>query len=448
MNGVSWLLAVFISSAIMLFALLYWFTRGYLVHQVDERLHGEVAEFHWIGRSAAITDITSLSRRDVARSRPYGLFDTDGTWLAGNIQTLPAVPAGEPFDYTVPLRDGNRLVEGHFRGIIVPTLSGLRIVVGHSTDEIIGFNQAWIRMLCAGLALTILLGLGCGAALKEMSNRRIRELSVTASEIMSGKLGQRLPTRGDHHDLDRLAEIVNTMLGEIERLVAEVRDVCAGIAHDLRTPMTHLRAGLERVRRRASRSSDYEEAIDAAIEQSDVVLNRFMALLRIAEIDASERKASFSEIALNTVLRDVVELYEPVGEDRGLSIVIHTPVTVMVRGDIDLLFGAIENLLDNALKFTPRGGAITLQTGYDEDVPVLQVADAGPGIDIGERRAVLRPFYRTATRQAHAVAGHGLGLSLVAAIARVHDADIEIHDNHPGCRIVLRFRGSPRSARV
>ena len=442
LSSVAWLLAVFISSAIALFAMLYWATHSYLVHEVDERLLGEVGEFHSVGRAEAIAHIDALSRRDVASSRPYGVFDADGTWLAGNIRVLPVARVDKPFDYAEPMRDGQRTVLGHFRGIIVPTISGVRIVVGHSTDEIRYFDRTLVRMLCVGLTLTILLAAGCGMALNAMSNRRIRAISLTGREIMSGQLNRRLPTRGTHHDLDRLAEIVNAMLDEIERLVAEVRGVCAGIAHDLRTPMTHLRSGLERARRRSNSVGDYESAIDAAIVQSDAVLNRFTALLRIAEIEADGRRASFDDVSLDTVIRDVVDLYEPVADDRGLTVSVHAPAPVQVRGDIDLLFGAIENLLDNALKFTPGGGVISVETRMEAGEPILTVADSGPGIEAGEREAVLRPFYRSPSQQAPAPAGHGLGLSLVAAIARVHDAEVEIHDNRPGCKMVLRFRGN------
>ncbi|WP_206997141.1 sensor histidine kinase [Trinickia mobilis] len=440
-SSVAWLLAVFISSAIVLFAMLYWVTHSYLMHEVDERLLGEVAEFHSVGRAEAIADITALSERDVASSRPYGVFDADGMWLAGNIPVLPDARDGKPFDYDQTIRDGNRIKDAHYRGIIVPTRGGLRIVVGHSIDETRSFDRTLVNMLCVGLTLTIVLAVGCGAALNVMSNRRIRAISLTGREIMAGQLSHRLPTRGTHHDLDRLAGIVNTMLDEIERLVAEVRGVCAGIAHDLRTPMTHLRAGLERARRRSETVTDYEDAVDAAILQSDVVLNRFTALLRIAEIEADGRRASFGDVSLDTVLRDVVELYEPVADNRGLSIFVRAPESVKVHGDVDLLFGAIENLLDNALKFTPSGGMITLEAGINAGQPVLHVADSGPGIEVGEREAVLRPFYRGPSQRARATAGHGLGLSLVAAIARVHDADVEIHDNQPGCKMVLRFRG-------
>jgi len=220
--------------------------------------------------------------------------------------------------------------------------------------------------------------------------------------------------------------------------VEEVRGVCAGVAHDLRTPMTSLRAGLERSRRRARTPDDYARAIDAAIGQSDLVLSRFSALLRIAEVESGSRRASFQRISLDAVIRDVAELYEPLAEHRQLSLTLEASAPVEVNGDFDLLFGAIENLVDNALKFTPEGGAVKLAARIDDGQPLLMVTDNGPGIAPAERGAVLRTFYRGGTSE-RSVPGHGLGLSLVAAIARVHDAAIEILDNEPGCRMQLRF---------
>jgi signal transduction histidine kinase len=439
-GSVGWLLAIFVSSAIALFALLYWLTSGYLLHEVDERLRGEVAEFHSIGRAEAISSIAALSRRDIANSRPYGVFDSDRSWLAGNVAHLPDQPDRTPFNYTQTYVESKRTVEGHYRGIIVPTTSGVRIVVGHSIDEIIEFDRTLVKTLCAGVLLTILLAIACGAALNRISNRRIRALSDASREIMGGKLDRRLPTRGRSDDLDRLASIVNTMLDEIERLVQEVRGVCAGIAHDLRTPMTQLRAGLERAGRRARTTDDYAQAVESAIVQSDVVLNRFTALLRIAEIEAGGRRASFAPVSLNQVLRDVVDLYEPLAVERGVAMTLDASTLVEVTGDVDLLFGAVENLLDNALKFTPRGGSITLSAEQAGEFALLRVNDTGPGIDPAEREAVLRPFYRSRANAAQATPGHGLGLSLVAAIARVHGADIVIGDSAPGCAMLLRFR--------
>jgi signal transduction histidine kinase len=438
MRSVGWLLVAFVGSAIMLFALLYWLTGSYLLHEVDERLRGEFAEFHAIGRDQAITTIGALSHRDIASTRPYGVFEANGIRLAGNVSILPPQKDRKPFNYTETIQDGNRTVTMHYRGIIIPTTSGLRIVVGHSIDEVLSFDRTLLKTLCAGVALASLLALACGAALNHLANRRIAAIGETAREIMAGKLNRRLPQRGTNDDLDHLAAIVNTMLDEIERLVEEVRGVCAGVAHDLRTPMTSLRAGLERARRRTGTSDEYARAIDEAIGQSDLVLNRFSALLRIAEVESGSRRASFRTVSLDTVMRDVTELYEPLAEHRGLSLTLDTSMPVEVNGDFDLLFGAIENLVDNALKFTPEGGAVKLSARIDGGQPLLVVADTGHGIAPAERGAVLRAFYRGHTSE-RSIPGHGLGLSLVAAIARVHDAAIEILDNEPGCRVQLRF---------
>src|SRR5260370_1145126 len=218
-GSIGGLLVVWVGSAIALFALLYWLTSGYLLHQVDERLNGEVAEFQSIGRDEAIATISALSRRDVADSRPYGLFDGNGRRLAGNVDSLPAKKDGKPFDYAQATREGRSPVMSQYRGIIVPKKRGLRIGVGHSIDEIIVCDRTLVTTLCTGLALTILLAVGCGAALNRMSNRRIRAISETSREIMAGQLDPRLPTRLTNHDLDRLPGDVNPLTTEKQQLM-------------------------------------------------------------------------------------------------------------------------------------------------------------------------------------------------------------------------------------
>jgi len=444
-GAIGWML-VFVISSVALFTLLYWLTSTYLMREVDNRLKGKLAEFHAIDRDRVISNIEERCRLEIASTRPYGVFDATGRWLAGNVTMLPHEQDRVPFDFTQTVRDGVTLSSAHYRGIIIPTADGLRIVVGHSIDGVLRFDQTLVKTLCAGVTLSILLALACGAMLNSLSNRRIRAVGETAREIMAGKLGQRLPTRGTNDDLDRLSVIVNTMLNEIEHLVDEVRCVCAGVAHDLRTPMTHLRAGLERASRRAGTTVDYARAIDDAISQSDAVLSRFSALLRIAEIESGGRRSSFRTISLDAVLRDAAELYEPLAEHRQISLALSASAPVQVSGDYDLLFGAIENLLDNALKFTPHGGAVSADVYVNGTQAVLRIADNGPGIADAEHRAVLRPFYRGDTAAARSTQGHGLGLSLVAAIAQVHDASLEIHDNAPGCCIVLQFPPQPGCA--
>ena len=164
-RNLGWLLMVFVGSAILLFGLLYWLTATYLLHEVDERLRGEFAEFHAVGRDEAITTIDALSRRDIASRRPYGVFEANGTRLAGNVPALPPEEDRKPFNYTETIREGSRVETEHYRGIIIRTTSGLRIVVGHSIDEVLRFDHTLLKTLCAGVALASLLALVCGAAL-------------------------------------------------------------------------------------------------------------------------------------------------------------------------------------------------------------------------------------------------------------------------------------------
>jgi signal transduction histidine kinase len=235
--------------------------------------------------------------------------------------------------------------------------------------------------------------------------------------------------------------VVNGMLENIERLMHEVKGVTDDIAHDLRTPLTRLLAGLERARRRATSVEDYAAAADEAIEDIKGILATFAALLRISEVEDGARRAAFTTVDLAKVAADVAELYEPVAEEKGVVFRLDldhvTPAEL--AGDSSLLFEAIGNLVDNAIKFTPAGGSVVLRVFRQGRNLGISVTDSGPGIPAEERETVLRRFYRS-ERSRHAP-GSGLGLSLVAAVARLHEFGLVIEDANPGCRVELRFHG-------
>jgi signal transduction histidine kinase len=214
----------------------------------------------------------------------------------------------------------------------------------------------------------------------------------------------------------------------------EIRDVGDEIAHDLRTPLTRVRARLERARDGAATREELVEAADRAIAGIDQTLAIITALLRIAEIEHRERRVSFREIDLAEVVREAAELYEPIAEEKGLTLATEAG-SVPVYGDRDLLLEATVNLVDNAVKFTPAGGKVWLSALKTPGGPVLRVADTGPGIEESEREAVLRRFYRT-DKSRH-TDGTGLGLSLVAAIARMHGFSLNIRGGDPGCVVEL-----------
>jgi signal transduction histidine kinase len=226
------------------------------------------------------------------------------------------------------------------------------------------------------------------------------------------------------------------MLDEIERLVHQVKGVTDDIAHDLRTPLTRLLAGLERVHRRGGTAEEYGAAVEDAIVETRGILVTFGALLRIAEVEAGARRAGFILLDLTTLAADAADFYEPLAERKGVALSLEIPpVPPMMPGDPSLLFEAIGNLVDNAIKFTPPKGQVVLRVIAGDDYLGFEVSDSGPGIPPAERTAVLRRFHR-AEKSRH-TAGCGLGLSLVAAVAKLHGLTLTIEDVDPGCRVRL-----------
>jgi signal transduction histidine kinase len=228
------------------------------------------------------------------------------------------------------------------------------------------------------------------------------------------------------------------MLDEIERLMSEVKGVCDDIAHDLRTPLTRLLAGLERAERRALSTEDYAQAIEQAIGEARGLLVTFRALLRISEIEDSARRTGFVPVDLSRIAEDVVEFFEPLADEKHIALCFTGQVeAAWVLGDADLLFDATCNLVDNAIKFTPPSGRVEVRVNATNDGEHLEltVLDTGPGIPEEEREAVFRRFYRS-ERSRH-TPGNGLGLSMVAAVARLHEMTLDVQDASPGCRIAL-----------
>jgi signal transduction histidine kinase len=295
-------------------------------------------------------------------------------------------------------------------------------------------------MACGGL-LVVVLALG-GAALTGIGAvRRIDGVTRAIERIVTGDLAERLPTRGPGGALDRLVHVVNGMLDDLERLMQDVKGVCDGIAYDLRTPLTRLLAGLERARRRATSTENYAEAVDDAIVETKGILSTFSALLRVSEVEDGARRAGFTTLDLAKVAADVTEFYDPLAERKNIALSLESMGLVEISGDPSLLFEAISNLVDNPIKFTASGGRVVVRTFCGREGLGVSVDDTGPGIPAAERDTVLRRFHPAETSRHNP--GTGLGLSLVAAVARLHDFRLEIGDARPGCRVTLWRDGGP-----
>ncbi len=264
-------------------------------------------------------------------------------------------------------------------------------------------------------------------------------MSGAAEAIIGGDMGRRIPVRGSDDDLDRLSATFNRMLDRIGMLMDSLRQVSSDIAHDLRTPLTRLRQRLEATRTLAA--GDARAEIEGALGDVDAILDTFAALLRIAQIEGGARRAAFRPVDLTAVARTVVEAFAPSAEDTGQSLTLEPSGELIIDGDRELLTQMLANLVENALRHagvTARAVVATRSSGIDV---VVVVRDDGPGVPEVERGRIFDRFYRL--EHSRSTPGSGLGLALVAAIARLHDASLELDDARPGLEVRVRFRARP-----
>jgi signal transduction histidine kinase len=435
-------LGLFGAASLILFGFMYWQTARYLSNGVDDWLGSEMASRSAEHSSERMRQLNTRTMLDPESRRPIALFDAAGHWVAGGAATLPApLPVMDrPFDFM--LRRGNETAP--FRGILHRLASDDILLVATDMREIRQFRELLLNAMASGALVVLALGMTGAVLTGAGALGRIDGVTRAIERIVNGDLSERLPTSRKGGDVNRLIQVVNRMLDEIERLMNDVKGVTEDIAHDLRTPLTRLLAGLERVRRRDATAEEYVAAVEEAIAETKGVLTTFGALLRIAEVEAGARRAGFRTLDLTTVATDVAELYEPMAEGKHILLSVENDVATAsaeLAGDPSLLFEAIGNLVDNAIKFTPPGGQVALRILCRKDRLGVEVRDTGPGIPEAERDAVLRRFHRV--EKCRGTPGSGLGLSLVAAVAKLHGLDLAIEDARPGCRVTLWREGVP-----
>jgi signal transduction histidine kinase len=428
----------FVIWGVVLLGLIYWETLHYLEARTDLQLKQQVTYLRSLDPDhmlVALNDYVILERTNY---NAWGLFDAKGTWLDGGILQIPQ---GLKIDSDSVRMPTEQVISGPFAPptpelsvIAARVQNGNVLILAHTTRIAARVGDIILHALWWGFSFTLVPGLIGGLILNRAPRRRIRQIESATQPIMRGDLRQRLPVgkRGD--ELDRLAAIVNDMLGQIEQLMGEVKGVCDSIAHDLRTPLTRLRSQLYRVEQEMSEADPHAALIERCVSDTDEVLARFRALLRISELEDRRRREGFVTVDLGEILQRVHELYVPLAEDQQLQFDLHAEPGLTVQADPDLLFEAVGNLVGNAIKFTPVGGRVTL--GVVPNGPgraYIEVADSGPGIPEAQRHAVWQRFYRG--EGGRDTAGHGLGLSIVAAIAKLHDFELSIGGDGSGARM-------------
>ncbi len=286
-----------------------------------------------------------------------------------------------------------------------------------------------------GGALLVAVAAGVLFGLRFM--RRVDAITRTCEAIVSGRFTERIALAGGGDEWDRLAAAINQMLDRIATLMDDLRQVSSDVAHDLRTPLTRLRARLEDARRAAASQADYAAAVTSAIDDTDQILAMFAAVLRISQIEAGSRAAAFAPVRLSELLRHLVEMYRPVAEDAGQLLSAQLGEEASIGGDAELLTQMFSNLIENAIRHTPRGTHIRVGLRRSAGTMLATVSDDGPGIPPEERAKVLKRFYRMSNSRT--AAGHGLGLALAAAIAALHRAPLTLADAGPGLRVGAAF---------
>jgi signal transduction histidine kinase len=430
-----WTVAVsgaFILCILLMFGLILAQAYSYMTADVDALISGVADTIASHEPEQRVFGLDQYLRADPRRVKLGGLFAADGHRIAGNIETLPAMlhrDAGPQLVSIIKMNDGVR-EQNAVRAVARGLPEGGTLVIARSDYEFTWIAHIVERTLAVGLIPALCLSLAVGVFLSLRAQRRIEEVNSKIQRIVAGELRERLPARGTDDPFDKLAALVNGMLGEIEVLVRRLAGVGDDIAHDLRTPLTRVRVSLERARQKAGNLDELRRSVDQALVGLDQSLAIITALLRISEIEHSRRMDGFRNVALGDLVREVGDLYEPIAEDKNVDFAVRAEANTTVHGDRDLLFEAIANLVDNAVKFTPQGGRVELSLLRKGNEAVVRVCDTGPGIPADESELVTRRFYRS--DKSRRDPGLGLGLSLVSAIAKLHGFSLKISAG-PGC---------------
>ncbi|WP_428390384.1 sensor histidine kinase [Lichenicoccus sp.] len=429
--------ALFTAAALLLLsALIFWQATHYRNARTDMLLRRETSLL--AAQTMPVLDHQLRSRAFDLHLliTAFGLFSSDHRRLSGNLADWPRglVADGSPHWIRVaPIAAPARLVR--IQASRLP--GGDILVLARGTGEVEELQRIVWHALAVCAVPSLLLAVLGGVWLSHRAMLRVGIMHRAIERIMQGDLHERLPAarEGGGDDLDRLAGSVNHMLGRLEHLLDEIKGVGDDIAHDLRTPLTRVRTRLERARSEMRGAGPHEGvALDSSIERAIADLDQcfaiITALLRITEIENGRRRAAFARISLNDIAASMIDLYEPVAEAAGITLVAQASEAAWTYGDRDLLIELAANLVDNAIKFTATGGRVEIGVRHAGARAVFNVDDTGIGIPASEREAVLVRFYRS-DKSRH-VRGSGLGLSLVAAIARLHDASLDIGDTIPG----------------
>jgi signal transduction histidine kinase len=446
-------LLVFALSVGTILAYVFWNTAGLLARQTDATIRAEVqalADQYRILGLPGIVD--TIQRRSAERGGGiYLLADADGKHVAGNLQSVPSQVMDEAgwIDFPLEVMVGTTKQFRSARAFHADLNNDFQLIVGRDVQELKLFGDIIKRTLFWALGFALVLGLGGGLLTSRNFLRRVDAITDASRNIMGGNLAGRMPVTGTDDELDRLGSALNEMLDQIERLMTGMKEVTSNVAHDLKTPLTRLRARVESALRSNSKA-EYRAALDKTIEESDRLLQTFNALLSIARAESGQSREMLQPIDASDIVADVAELYQPIAEEEGGTLHVNVTPGLNVLADRQLLSQALSNLVDNALKYgvteTDPKPQIMIEGKLEAGAVVIVVSDNGAGIAAEDRARVLDRFVRL--DESRSKPGNGLGLSLVAGVMKLHGATLVLEDNQPGLRAKLVFPSTNRKGEV
>jgi signal transduction histidine kinase len=435
-------LVIFAASSAAVLAYVFYNTVGILERQAEETIRAEVqalADQYRLRGVSGVADIINRRMEDQTGTL-YLLENDQGARLIGNLDDLPGQDpsSGTWLEFPVAFGKGSAKVQHQARGFYVQLDDGYELLVARDIDELRSFRNLIQRSLTAALGLILVLGLGGGYLTSRNFLRRVDAITNASRTIMQGDLSQRMPVSGSGDELDRLAQSLNAMLAQIERLMLGMKEMSSNVAHDLRTPLTRLRARVESALR-TENAAEHKQALEKTIEESDRLLSTFTALLSIARAESGNAREGLVPADAADIVTEVAELYEPIVEDADGSLQTQVRGPLPVRADRQLLAQAISNLLDNAMKYGAEEGSqktrLSIDARRDGDWVRITVSDSGAGIAAQDRDRVLDRFVRL--DESRSKPGNGLGLSLVASVMKLHGGTLTLGDAGPGLSATL-----------
>ena len=437
-------LLVFAISAGGILGYVYYTTVGLLERQTEDTIHAEVVgladQYRLLGLSGLAE---TVQRRSVETDGAIYLLEGPGqTYVAGNLDAMPKGFAENQtwVDFPITVGKAPNSVQHTAHGFQVELANGYDLLVGRDVNALRQFRELIREALMWAVGMSLVLGLGGGYLMSRNFLKRVDAITGASRVIMAGDFSERMPVTGANDELDRLSGSLNDMLSQIERLMNGMKEVSTNVAHDLKTPLTRMRARIEAALRQDN-TQEYKAALNQTIEECDQLLQTFNALLSIAQAESGQMRQALQPLDLNDTLTDVVELYEPLVEEAGGSLKLESIPGLWIRGNRQLVAQALNNLIDNAMKYGESGNGkstdILVRGRIDGVNVIVEVSDQGVGINENDRARVLDRFVRL--DESRSKSGNGLGLSLVASVMTLHSGQLQLEDNKPGLRAILHL---------